>query len=67
MVANIWQSESSGSTPLERWQFKIRKLRQHLRGWARHTAGYYKKEKKTLLSLLEDLDKKAESDHLIKK
>jgi mannosylglycoprotein endo-beta-mannosidase len=34
-----------------------------LRGWARHTAGSYKKEKKTLLSLLEDLDKKAESDH----
>jgi hypothetical protein len=64
MVANIWQSKSSGSTPLEHWQFKIRRLRQHLRGWARHTAGSYKKEKKTLLSLLEDLDKKAKSDHL---
>jgi mannosylglycoprotein endo-beta-mannosidase len=64
MVANIWQSESFGSTPLERWQFKIRGLRQHLRGWARHTAGSYKKEKKTLLSLLDGLDKKAESDQL---
>jgi hypothetical protein len=29
MVAIIWQSESSGSTPLERWQFKICRLRQH--------------------------------------
>jgi hypothetical protein len=64
MVANIWQSESFGSTPLERWQFKIRRLRQHLRGWASHTAGSYKKEKKTLLSLLDDLDKEAESDQL---
>jgi hypothetical protein len=64
MVANIWQSESCGSTPIERWQFKIRRLRQHLRGWARHTAGSYRKEKKTLLSLLDNLDKKAETDQL---
>jgi hypothetical protein len=32
MVANIWQSENSGSCPLEWWQSKIRRLRQHLRG-----------------------------------
>jgi mannosylglycoprotein endo-beta-mannosidase len=64
MVANIWQSESFGSTPLERWQFKIHRLRQHLRGWTRHTVGSYKKEKKTLLSLLDDLDKKVESGQL---
>ena len=60
MVANIWQSETSGSTPLERWQNRIRRLKQHLRGWAKHTAGIYRKEKKRLLTLLEDLDKKAE-------
>jgi mannosylglycoprotein endo-beta-mannosidase len=64
MVANIWQSESFGSTPLERWQFKIRRLRQYLRGWARQTAGSYRKEKKTLLSLLDNLDKKAETEQL---
>jgi mannosylglycoprotein endo-beta-mannosidase len=64
MVANIWQSETKGSTPLERWQAKIRRLRQHLRGWAKHTAGSYRKEKKMLLSLLDNLDKKGESSHL---
>jgi exonuclease III len=32
MVANIWRSENSGSSPLERWQSKIRRVRQHLRG-----------------------------------
>jgi mannosylglycoprotein endo-beta-mannosidase len=64
MVANIWQSQTSGSTPLERWQSKIRRLRQHLRGWAKHTAGFYRKEKKTLLALLENLDKKAKSSYL---
>jgi hypothetical protein len=64
MVANIWQSATEGSTPLERWQAKIRRLRQHLRGWAKHTAGSYIKEKKMLLSLLDNLDKKVESSHL---
>jgi hypothetical protein len=64
MVTQIWRSESSGHTPLERWQNKIRRLRQYLRGWATHTAGTYKKEKKRLLSLLENLDKKAETSPL---
>jgi mannosylglycoprotein endo-beta-mannosidase len=64
MVANILQSESSGSTPLEHCQFKICRLRQHLRGWARHIAGSYRKEKKTLLSLLDNLDKQAENGEL---
>jgi hypothetical protein len=61
MVAKIWQSETTRRTPLERWQNKLRRLRQHLRGWAKHTAGIYRKEKKKLLALLENLDKKAES------
>jgi hypothetical protein len=42
MVANIWRSENSGSSPLQRWQSKIRRLRQHLRGWASNMAGSYK-------------------------
>jgi hypothetical protein len=39
---------------------KIRRLRQHLRGWAKHVSGVYKKEKTTLLNKLDELDKKAE-------
>jgi len=39
----------------------LRRLRQHLRGWAKHTAGIYRKEKKKLLALLENLDEKAGS------
>ena len=61
MVAKIWQSETTRRTPLERWQNKLRRLRQHLRGWAKHTTGIYRKEKKKLLALLENHDKKAES------
>jgi hypothetical protein len=64
MVADIWQSECRGYTALERWQNKIRNLRQYLRGWAKHTAGIYKKEKKNLISLIDQLDKKAETSIL---
>jgi exonuclease III len=60
MVADIWQSENSGSSPLQRWQSKIRRLRQHLRGWAANVAGTYKKEKKAILDLLHKIDKKGE-------
>ena len=52
--------EVEGS-PLERWQAKIRRLRQHLRGWAKNVSGAYKKEKKELLDKLNELDKKAEN------
>jgi hypothetical protein len=39
-------------------------VRQYLRGWAKHMAGIYKKEKKRLISLLDQLDKKVESSIL---
>jgi len=45
MVAKLWQFETSGNTALEKSQNKIRHMRQYLRGWAKHTAGAYKKEK----------------------
>ena len=64
MVANVWQSEMSGSTPLERWQNRLRRLRQFLRGWAKNTAGTLRKEKKQLLSIWDGLDKKAEGGAL---
>jgi len=64
MVKEIWASVQMGNTPLERWQAKIRRLRQYLRGWAKNTSGAYKKEKKALLDKLDELDKKVESIHL---
>jgi hypothetical protein len=36
-------------------------LRQYLRGWAKNVRGAYKKEQKTLLEKLDELDKKAET------
>jgi hypothetical protein len=53
-------THSGGCTPMERWQGKIRRLRQYLRGWAKNTSGQFKKEKKELLNTLDMLDKKAE-------
>ena len=53
-----------GSTLMERWQAKIRRLCQHLRGWAKNTSGALKKEKKKILDRLDNLDKKAETSIL---
>jgi hypothetical protein len=49
MVRDIWANTTMGRTPMERWQGKIRRLRQHLRGWAKNVSGQYKKEKRKFL------------------
>jgi hypothetical protein len=64
MIRGIWSSHSEGNNPTERWQGKIRRIRQHLRGWAKNTSGQYKKEMKHILNTLDLLDKKAESTPL---
>ncbi|WVZ84217.1 hypothetical protein U9M48_031271 [Paspalum notatum var. saurae] len=64
MVKDIWVSTDIGSNPMERWQVKIRRLRQQLRGWAKNVGGAYKKEKKLLLDKLDELDKKSEHTQL---
>jgi mannosylglycoprotein endo-beta-mannosidase len=60
MVRDVWHSVLTEGSPLERWQAKIRRLRQYLKGWANNVSGAYKKEKKELLNKLDELDKKAE-------
>lgn len=64
LVTEVWRKESRGSTKLEKWQNKIRRLRQFLRGWAKNINGAYKKEKAILIAKVEELDKKAESQLL---
>jgi hypothetical protein len=60
MINEIWTNTVVGRTPMERWQGKIHRLRQHLRGWAKNVSGQYKKEKKEILNILDLRDKKAE-------
>lgn len=61
MVATEWASITSGNTPIERWQNKIRHIRHFLRGWAKNISGVYKKERDRLLKIIDALDIKAES------
>ena len=42
MISKEWASVTAGETPVERWQNKIRHLRQYLRGWAKNISGEYK-------------------------
>ena len=64
MLKKVWSEEDTGSTPMEKWQAKIRRLRQFLRGWAKNVSGANKKEKKDILDALDVLDKKAEHSFL---
>jgi len=63
MVKNEWNAIHSGNSPTERWQNKMRHLRQFLRGWAKNLSGIYK-EKERLILLIDELDIKAESTPL---
>lgn len=56
LVTEVWRKENKGSTMMERWQNKIRRLRQFLRGWAKSTSGTYRKEKVELSAKADELD-----------
>ena len=60
MVKRIWERPVAGDTPIQRWNNKIRALRTHLVGWARHTSGLLKKEKERLSSIIDALEALAE-------
>lgn len=60
MVAREWNRELRGETSVERWQDKIRHLRQYLRGWSKNVSGIYKDEQDNLLKLIDKLDWQAE-------
>jgi hypothetical protein len=64
LVSDVCHKENKGNTPMQRWQNKIRRLRQFLRGCAKNMKGTYKKEKQELLRRAEELDKKVESQLL---
>jgi hypothetical protein len=45
VIFEVWKKENREGTLMQRWQNKIRRLRQFLRGWAKNMNGAYKKEK----------------------
>jgi len=60
LITNVWKAENRGTSPLQRWQNKIRTVRRYLRGWAKNQVGQ-NKTKSFLLQQLDILDRKAES------
>lgn len=49
---------------MDRWLHKLRHIRRFLKGWAKNLSGKYKKEKERLLSIIDELDLKAECNPL---
>ena len=43
IIKKVWERPAIGRTPIQRWNNKIRAMRRHLSGWAKHTNGMYKK------------------------
>jgi hypothetical protein len=60
LVKEVWESENRGRSPLEKWQNKIRRLRRFIRGWSRNLSSQSKQLKSSLLSKIDELDRKAE-------
>jgi hypothetical protein len=60
MVKTVWERPVGGSTPILRWNNKMRAMRRHLSGWATHTTGILKKEKARLSTLIDELEAVAE-------
>jgi hypothetical protein len=56
LVASEWNAIQFGNSPVERWQHKIRHLRQYLCGWAKNLSGFYKKEKERLTLFIDELN-----------
>jgi hypothetical protein len=46
--------------PVIRWNKKMRAIRKHLSGWARHTVGILKMEKLCLSTIIDELEELAE-------
>jgi hypothetical protein len=61
IVKNSWDSECPVDDPLEVWQFKIRILREKIRGWSRNIESEMKRNKSSLLTTIDELDKLAET------
>jgi hypothetical protein len=64
-VKQVWETMTDESDTMKHWQSKIRRLRQHLLGWAKNISGANQKEKKELLDKLDMLDKTAEAGLLM--
>jgi hypothetical protein len=60
LVKTVWDRPVSTTSPIQRWNHKIRVLRSHLSGWACHVTGILKKEKARLSSIIDDLEALAE-------
>jgi hypothetical protein len=64
LVKKIWDSECLVDDPLEVWQFKIRLLRENIKGWNKNIEDEMKRTNKSLLAAINELDKLAENQVL---
>jgi hypothetical protein len=64
MIKELWTNTNVEGSRMEIWQTKIKKVRQFLRGWVKNVSRNNRKEKKKILNMLDQLDKKTEDTPL---
>jgi hypothetical protein len=64
VVSKSWNAPTRGSSSIDIWQTKIRRLRQVTKGWNSNIEAELRKLKKNLMEEYDSLDLKAESDEL---
>jgi hypothetical protein len=60
VVDPIWALPAGGRSAIEEWNWRMGNSRRILKGWNKNVESEYKKEKKRLSDILEDIDKKVE-------
>jgi hypothetical protein len=60
MIKTIWERPVSGLSSIQRWNNKLRSLRRHLNGWAKHETGKLRLQKLRLTSVIDALEAIAE-------
>jgi hypothetical protein len=64
LVKICWDIECPHSNPINIWQFKMRSLREKVKGWSRNVDAEMRKTKEALLNELDALDKAVEQQQL---
>lgn len=61
VVEQVWNSYNINGSSIDKWQWRLQKMRKKLKGWNMNWEGMYKRKKHEIMEKIEDIDKKCEA------
>lgn len=61
VVEQVWNSCNINGSSIDKWQWRLQKMRKKLKGWNMNWEGMYKRKKHEIMEKIEDIDKKCEA------